>query len=107
VTSPVAPDDTGYQLTLFVNGASEMSARAVANARQLCESNLAGQYHLTVVDVHDDPEAVLRDRVFATPTLVKNRPLPTRRLVGDLSRADKVLVALDLPVADVASNSAG
>jgi circadian clock protein KaiB len=90
-------DDTCYQLTLFVNGASDLSAHAIANARLLCESHLAGRYHLSVVDVHDDPDAVLRSRVLATPTLVKNRPLPVRRLVGDLSHTDKVLLALDIP----------
>lgn len=92
-----ANDDNYYQLTLFVNGASDLSARAIANARELCESHLAGRYHLAIVDVHDDPAAVLSLRVFATPTLVKNRPPPIRRLVGDLSHSDKVLLALDIP----------
>jgi circadian clock protein KaiB len=95
-----AGDGICYQLTLFVNGASELSARAVANARQLCESHLAGRYRLSIVDVHDDPDAVLSNRVFATPTLVKNVPPPVRRLVGDLSHTDKVLLALDLPVTE-------
>lgn len=94
---PAAGDDSCYQLTLFVNGASDLSARAIANARALCESHLAGRYHLAIVDVHDDPAAVLSLRVFAAPTLVKNRPPPVRRLVGDLSDTDKVLLALDIP----------
>jgi circadian clock protein KaiB len=89
----------GYELTLFVSGASDLSARAVADARRLCEAHLAGRYHLSVVDVHQDPAAVLASRVIAAPVLIKHRPLPERRLVGDLSRADKVLTALDLPVA--------
>jgi circadian clock protein KaiB len=104
--SPGTHDDTDYQLTLFVNGASELSARAVGNASQLCESHLAGRYHLSVIDVHDDPSAVISNRVFATPTLVKHGPPPMRRLVGDLSDTDKVLLALDLPFADDASASA-
>jgi circadian clock protein KaiB len=95
-------DKTCYELTLFVSGASEISARAVTNARELCDGHLAGRSSLSVVDVHVDPEAVLSNQVFAVPTLIKNRPLPVRRLVGDLSHTDKVLLALELPVAEEA-----
>jgi circadian clock protein KaiB len=97
----------GYELTLFVSGASDLSARAIADATRLCEAHLAGRYHLSVVDVHQDPAAVLAHRVVAAPTLVKHRPPPMRRLVGDLSRADRVLKALDLPVATRASVADG
>jgi circadian clock protein KaiB len=95
-----ALDEACYELTLFVSGASELSARAIANARQLCDTHLAGRYHLTVVDVHEDPAAVISSRVVAAPTLVKNRPLPVRKLVGDLSQTVKVLLALELPIAE-------
>lgn len=88
--------ETGYQLTLYVSGASELSARAIANARTLCDLHLDGRYQLSVVDVHDDPAAIMSRGVFATPTLVKTRPLPVRKVVGDLSNPDKLLVALDL-----------
>jgi circadian clock protein KaiB len=94
-----ALDETPYELTLFVNGASDLSARAITNATELCELHLAGRYHLSVVDVHEDPAAVLHSRVVAAPTLVKNLPLPVRKLVGDLSHTQRVLVALDLPAA--------
>jgi circadian clock protein KaiB len=95
-----APDDVErYDLTLFVSGASDLSARAIANTRQLCDIHLDGWYHLSVVDVHEDPAAVARSQVVATPTLVKNLPLPMRKFVGDLSSTDRVLVALELPVA--------
>lgn len=97
-----AAGETCYQLTLFVSGASDLSARAIANARQLCDLHLDGRYHLSVVDVHENPAAALKSRVVAAPTLVKNQPLPVRRLVGDLSHTDKVLLALELPVADPA-----
>ena len=100
-------DETFYELTLFVSGASDLSARAIANARQLCDVHLAGRYHLSVVDVHEDPTALISSRVLATPTLVKNRPLPVRRVVGDLSHTDKVLRALDLPVATDAPQAVG
>jgi circadian clock protein KaiB len=89
-------DDARYELTLFVSGASDLSARAIGNARELCDTHLAGRYELAVVDVHEDAAAALNSDVIAAPTLVRNWPLPVRKLVGDLSRTDKVLIALDL-----------
>lgn len=94
----VPPAETRYELTLFVNGASDLSARAIANARKLCDVHLDSRFHLSIVDLHADPAAVLSSQVLATPTLVKNLPLPVRRFVGDLSHPDKVLRALDLPI---------
>jgi circadian clock protein KaiB len=87
-----------YELTLFVTGASDLSARAIANARQLCDTHLSGRANLLVVDVHANLDALLASGVVATPTLVKTFPLPLRRIVGDLSHTDKVLRALDLPI---------
>ena len=89
-----------YELTLFVSGASGRSARAIANARQLCDVHLKGRHQLYIVDVHENPSAVLRDGILAAPTLVKNRPLPARKYVGDLSHTDKVLAALELPLTE-------
>ena len=94
-----ALDKSDYELTLFVSGASDLAARAIANARRLCDVHLHGRCHLSVVDVHEDPAAVLSSRLLATPTLVRNLPLPVRRVVGDLSDTDKVLRALDIPTA--------
>lgn len=90
-------DDVRYELTLFVSGASELAARAVANARLLCETLMVGRYSLAVIDVHDDPGALVASRVLATPTLVKSLPLPVRRVVGDLSQTERVVRILDLP----------
>jgi circadian clock protein KaiB len=91
-------DEVRYELTLFVSGASDLSARAIANAKELCDAHLEGRYELSVVDVHEDAAAAINSDVIAAPTLVRNWPLPVRKLVGDLSRTDKVLVALDLAV---------
>jgi circadian clock protein KaiB len=90
------------EMTLFVSGASELSVRAIANARALCDMQVDGRYRLCVVDVHEgDGAAILTaSGVLATPTLVKNWPLPARKFVGDLSDTDKVLVALGLPIAE-------
>ena len=88
--------EDGYHLTLFVSGASDLSARAIAAAGQLCDGHLSGRCHLTVIDIHDDPDAAVRSRVYAVPALVRTRPLPVRRVVGDLSRTGHVLSALRL-----------
>jgi circadian clock protein KaiB len=100
-----ATDTPWYELTLFVSGASDLSARAIANTRRLCDSHLAGRHQLLVVDVHEDLAAVLENQVVAAPTLIKTLPLPVRKLVGDLSQTDRVLEALDLPPARNASRT--
>jgi circadian clock protein KaiB len=89
-----------YELTLFVSGASDLSAVAIANARHLCDTYLADRHRLTVVDVHEDMTAVLTNQVLATPTLVLNLPAPSRKVIGDLSRTAKVLSALGIPGAE-------
>jgi circadian clock protein KaiB len=96
-------DETFYELTLFVSGASDLAARAIANARKLCDVHLVGRHRLRVIDVHDDIDAVLASDVLATPTLVKNLPLPIRKVVGDLSHTDNVLQALELSIATTTS----
>jgi circadian clock protein KaiB len=99
----VRPDSEGaasgeaeFEFTLFVSGASDLSARAIANARKLFDTHIAGRYALSVVDIYEDPAAVLSHQVLAIPTLIKHRPAPVRRLVGDLSRSADVLLALGL-----------
>jgi circadian clock protein KaiB len=91
-----------YDLTLYVSGASALAARAIANATRLCELHCNGHYHLSVVDIHEDPSGLLANNLLATPTLVKNQPAPVRRVVGDLSQIDKVVATLDLPPAPAA-----
>lgn len=104
---PGAEPDEGYHLTLFVSGASDLSARAVAATRQLCDGHLRGRCRLTVLDIHDEPEAAVSSRVYAVPALVRTRPLPVRRVVGDLSQTGHVLSVLQLARAgEPAENSA-
>lgn len=91
------PDGPCYRLVLFVSGASDLSARAVSNARGLGEAHLGGRYELAVVDVHGDPSAVRHFDVIATPTLLRTSPPPLRRVVGDLSDVARVLQGLGLP----------
>ena len=85
-----------WSLTLYVNGASPHSIHAIENARQLCAEELGGQVDLEIIDVQQQPAAVVRDQVLAAPTLVRHMPAPLRQLVGDLSDATRVRLALDL-----------
>jgi circadian clock protein KaiB len=89
-------DAEGVELTLYVNGASDLSARAIANARVLCDSSPGGSYRLTLCDVAENLDALRAHQVLAVPTLVKTHPLPMRKVVGDLSRPGRVLSALGL-----------
>lgn len=93
-----ADDEADYEFTLFVSGASDLSARAIANARRLFDTHVGGRYRLAVIDIHDDPSAVRSNNVLAVPVLIKHRPAPVRRLIGDLSRPEQVLRALGLLV---------
>ena len=86
-----------FVLRLYVTGTTARSMRAIANLRRLCEQHLAGRYDLQVVDVYQQPELAAREQLVAAPTLVKESPLPLRRLVGDLSDQQRVLAGLDLP----------
>jgi circadian clock protein KaiB len=95
MTAPDAARE--YELILYVSGASDRAARAIGNARALCDLYLPGRHRLLIVDVNEDPAAFLRSGVLAAPALVRTRPLPARKLVGDLSDTAKVLLALDLP----------
>jgi circadian clock protein KaiB len=96
--------DETYVLTLFVNGATELSARAIAAATDLCETHLAGRHRLSVVDIHDAP---VETGLLAVPTLVKDLPLPVRRVVGDLSNIADVLSALEIRGAPMAKRTSG
>jgi circadian clock protein KaiB len=102
-----AETDEDFHLTLFVSGASDLSARAIAAARLLCDGHLRGRCRLAVLDIHDAPEAAVSSRVYAVPALVRTRPLPVRCVVGDLSQTGHVLAALQLAHAgDGAQNPA-
>ena len=93
---PAAEDAAPHVLRLYVAGTTARSARAVATARRLLESRLSGRYTLAVVDIYQDPEAARVHQIVAVPTLIRLRPLPLRRLIGDLSDEARVLAALGL-----------
>lgn len=83
-------------LTLYVNGSSVASATALQTLQRICREELADQVELTVVDIRSDPQALVRDRILAVPTLIKRLPPPLRQIIGDLANEQRVLAALDL-----------
>lgn len=85
-----------YTLRLYVSGATPCSSRAVEHVKALCEEHLAGRYDLEVVDIYQQPGLAEGGQILATPTLVRRLPLPSRRLVGDLSDPERVLGRLSL-----------
>lgn len=85
-----------YQLQLYITGASVNSVRAVTNLKHICETYLAGQYTLEVIDVHQQKQVAEYEQLIALPLLIKRRPLPERRLIGDMSDTEKVLKGLGL-----------
>ena len=95
-----------YLLTLFVTGQSVRSQNAVATLRRLCEG-LGRRCELTIVDVLERPQLAEDERVLATPTVIRQRPLPLRRVIGDLSDQDMVISWLDLPVTPMNAEGPG
>lgn len=85
-----------YILKLYVTGTTPNSERAIANLKKLFDDDLNLKYELIVIDVLDNPQLAEDNRILATPTLIKELPLPLRRLIGDLSDKEKVLLGLEL-----------
>jgi circadian clock protein KaiB len=85
-----------YLLKLYVTGQTPRSLRAISNLRALCEEELRGQYEMVVIDVLERPQLAEDEKILATPTVVKELPTPIRRIIGDLSDSERVLLGLDL-----------
>jgi circadian clock protein KaiB len=88
------PDPERYVLRLYISGTTPRSSRAIQNIRAICEEKLQGCYDLEVIDIYQHPELVKPDQIVVTPTLVKTLPLPLRKIIGDLSDRERVLVGL-------------
>lgn len=86
-----------YILQLYVAGKLPKSVCAIINLKKICEEKLHGSYELEVIDLYQQPQLAKRDQIIALPTLIKRSPLPLRRIIGDMSNTERVLVALDLP----------
>ena len=85
-----------WELRLYVAGMTPTAVRALSNLKKLCEEHLAGEYSITVIDLLESPQLAEGDKIFAVPTLVRRLPAPVRKLIGDLSATEKVLVGLDI-----------
>ena len=88
-----------YLLRLFVTGQTPKSVKSIENLKRLCEKHLKGRYELEVIDIYQQPGLATENQIVAAPTLIKKLPLPLRRLVGDFSNQDRVVIGLDLKVA--------
>ncbi len=85
-----------WDLRLYVAGQTPRAVRAFANLKRICEEHLAGEYHIEVIDLLKEPRLALGDQIVAVPTLVRKLPVPVRKIIGDLSNTERVLVGLDL-----------
>ena len=85
-----------YQLRLYVAGQTPKSLAAFANLKKICEEHMPGQYEIEVIDLLKKPQLASGDQILAIPTLVRKLPAPIKKIIGDLSNTERVLVGLDL-----------
>ena len=91
-----APPKGTWDLRLYVAGQTPRAVTALANLKKLCEEHVAGCYRIEVVDLLKNPQLAKGDQILAVPTLVRKLPQPVRKIIGDLSNTERVLVGLDL-----------
>ena len=91
-----AKEEAEWDLRLYVAGQSPKSLLAIANLKRICEEHLRGKYRIEVIDLLEYPQLARGDQILAIPTLVRKLPVPVRKIIGDLSATEKVLIGLDL-----------
>lgn len=89
-----------YQLRLYITGRTSHSIRAIENLQKICDVALKGRHEVEVIDVLENPQLAENEKILATPTLVKRLPEPVRKIIGDLSDWEKVLLGLDIFAVD-------
>jgi circadian clock protein KaiB len=89
-------EPAAWELRLYVAGQTARSAIALANLERICEEHLKGKYHIEVIDVMKNPQLARGDQILALPTLVRKLPAPMKKIIGDLSNKERVLIGLDL-----------
>ena len=89
-------EPAAWELRLYVAGQTSRSVTALANLQRICEEHLAGQYRIEVIDVVKNPQLAKGDQILALPTLVRKLPEPMKKIIGDLSNEERVLIGLDL-----------
>jgi circadian clock protein KaiB len=96
-TTP-APGGKAYSLRLYVAGQTPKSVLAFTNLKQICDEHLLGRYEIEIIDLLENPQLARGDQILAVPTLVRRLPEPIKKIIGDLSNTERVLVGLDLRV---------
>jgi circadian clock protein KaiB len=96
LTSRPASAGAVYQLRLYVAGQTPKSVLALRNLKVICEEHLQGRYEIEVIDLRENPQLAQGDQILALPTLVRRLPEPIKKIIGDLSNTERVLVGLDL-----------
>jgi circadian clock protein KaiB len=91
-------DQRKFVLRLFVTGITPRSLEAIEEVRKLCEQYLKGRYELETIDIYKHPQSAQNDQIFAAPTLVRLLPQPVRKIVGDMTKIEKVLAGLDIQI---------
>jgi circadian clock protein KaiB len=89
-------DSRSWNLRLYVAGQTPRSLTAFKNLKEICEAHLKGKYHIEVIDLMENPTLARGDQILAIPTLVRKLPQPIRKIIGDLSNTERVLVGLDI-----------
>jgi len=92
----VTLDTKRWNLRLYVAGQTPKSIAALANLRKICDEHMKGQYEVEVIDLMESPHLAQKDQIVAIPTLVRQLPEPLKRIIGDLSNTERVLIGLDL-----------
>ncbi len=90
------PPGETWELRLYVAGQTAKSIAAFANLKKLCEEHLKGKYHIEVIDLLKTPQLAKGDQILAIPTLVRKLPVPVRKIIGNLSNTERVLIGLDI-----------
>lgn len=94
--APRSVESNHYVLRLYVAGQTPKSLLAITNIKKICEENLQGHYELEVIDLYQQPQLAQGEQIIALPTLIRKLPQPLRRVIGDLSNTERVLVGLDI-----------
>jgi circadian clock protein KaiB len=95
--TPTSPDNIkAYVLRLYIAGQTPKSVLAIANLKEICETHLQGRYEIELIDLLENPQLAQGDQILALPTLVRRLPEPIKKIIGDLSNTERVLVGLEL-----------
>lgn len=102
LAGPKTRNGPEMELRLYVAGSTPRSMAALANLKQFCQEQVSGRYHIEVIDLLKKPQLAGGDQILAVPTLVRRLPTPMRKIIGDLSNRDRLLIGLDLQPLDQA-----